>query len=145
MNHDAWNRTWRPHPMSVHVLRLQPGRDLKRALDELAESERIRAGIVLTCVGSLKRAVLRLADGIDVTELEQPFEILSLVGTVSEAGSHLHVGLADALGTTIGGHLKEGSIVHTTAEIAIGVIAGMRFEREPDAATGYRELVITEE
>ena len=43
---------------------------------------------------------------------------------------------------TIGGHLGEGSIVHTTAEIVIAGLRDHRFSREPDAATGYRELVV---
>jgi len=130
--------------MKVLVFRLEPGADLKGALDELARRHRIEAGVILTCVGSLQRATIRLAGG-DVTKTwKRRFEIVSLVGTISvSGGSHLHVGLADARGAALGGHLKEGSLIFTTAEIAVGVISGTRFSREPDPRTGYHELVVS--
>lgn len=137
-------RSWRPHPMQVHVVRLEPGQDLKASLDAFARAEAIDAGVVLTCVGSLSRAAVRFAAAAEPTVIEGKFEILSLVGTLSPDGSHLHVALADALGATIGGHLKEGSQVHTTAEIAIGVVEGLQFARRPDPRTGYAELTIGE-
>jgi predicted DNA-binding protein with PD1-like motif len=137
-------RTWFAHPMKVHVLRLGPGEDLRDALDGFAHAERIDAGAVLTCVGSLRRAALRFAGEDEVSVRDDRYEIVSLVGTVSAAGSHLHVSLCDAQGRTLGGHLAPGSQVHTTAEIALGVIEGLRFAREPDAETGYSELRIIE-
>ena len=43
--------------------------------------------------------------------------------------------------TCVGGHLKEGSIVHPTAEIVIGEDEGVIYARETDAKTGFTELV----
>ena len=51
--------------MRAIALRLRPGADLKGELLALATRERIRAGWVLTCVGSLSQARLRLAGGTD--------------------------------------------------------------------------------
>lgn len=42
-------------------------------------------------------------------------------------------------------HVKEGCIVHTTAEIVIGEIQNKIFVRELDKDTGFKELNIQEE
>jgi len=122
------------------AFRLAPGEDLRGALERRAAG--LPAACVLSCVGSLARARLRLAGGERVLEVEGPLEIVSLVGTLSPDGVHLHVSVADADGVVRGGHLLPGSLVYTTAEIVLGEPLDLRFAREPDAATGWRELVI---
>ncbi|MGI5865350.1 MAG: PPC domain-containing DNA-binding protein [Myxococcales bacterium] len=137
------NETSRAVPAKVVVLRIEPGADLKESLDELARRHAIEAGVVITCVGSLSRAVIRLATGTTTRTLRRKLEIVSLVGTLSaRGGSHLHVSLADTRGAVVGGHVKPGCIVFTTAEVAVGMLAGVQFEREQDERTGYRELVV---
>jgi predicted DNA-binding protein with PD1-like motif len=42
----------------------------------------------------------------------------------------------------IGGHLKEGSIVHTTVELVLAVDDSLRFSEENDPDTGFGELKI---
>ena len=42
----------------------------------------------------------------------------------------------------IGGHLLDGCIVNTTAEIVLLELPGVRFSGAFDVSTGYRELVI---
>ena len=42
----------------------------------------------------------------------------------------------------IGGHLKEGSIVYTTAEIVIGILPAVLYERAIDPTFGFKELMI---
>lgn len=133
-----------PQTMRVEVVRLTPGVDLRGSLAELVEARAIEAGLLLTCVGSLSRACLRLAGASEVRTYEGPFEIVSLVGTLAKAGLHLHLALADREGVVIGGHLMPGCIVHTTAELAIGICPGLRFARLDDPASGYKELVVTE-
>lgn len=129
-------------PMVVRALRLQPGDDLKKELSRFAREHKLGAGIVLTCVGSLSRAVLRLADQPAGTTFEGKHEIVSLVGTLSPDGDHLHLAISDATGRTLGGHLLEGSIVYTTAEIAVGELTGLSFARERDPRTTFGELVV---
>lgn len=124
------------------VLRLGPGDELSQKLQELVEREQIEAGFIMTCVGSLTQAQVRFADHPTPTKLEGKFEIVSLVGTVAKSGSHLHITLADEQGRTIGGHVKPGNLVYTTAEIVVGVVTDARFAREPDPKSGYNELVI---
>ena len=43
-----------------------------------------------------ERAALRLADGTTRQTFEGPLEIVSLAGTLSRHGLHLHVAVADA-------------------------------------------------
>lgn len=128
--------------MRTYALRLRPGQDLRRELESFAKARKLQAGLVLTAVGSLTKAALRLADQTETTEFEGKFEIVSLVGTLSPDGVHLHVSLSDKTGRTVGGHLVEGCTVYTTVELVIGELDGVRFTREQDAQTGYKELRI---
>ena len=125
------------------ALRLLPGQDLKNELDSLIEKKNIEAACVVTCVGSLTRAVLRFANQKLATELNGHFEIVSLTGTLSKHGSHCHIALSDKSGRTYGAHLLEGCEIYTTAEIVIGVLPTLRFSRSLDTRTGFPELEIT--
>ena len=127
-------------PMTVRALRLGPGADLKKALSRFARENGLRAGIVLTCVGSLTRVTLRLADQPEGTTFEGKHEIVSMVGTLSPDGDHLHLSVSDSSGRTVGGHLMDGSLVYTTAEIAVGEIQGLAFARVEDPRTHSEEL-----
>lgn len=109
------------------------------------QANRIPAGHIATCVGSLNRASLRLSDQSESRTWEKKFEIVSLVGTVGSGGVHLHISLSDGSGTTIGGHLVDGCVVYTTAEIVIVELDGLRFDREEDGRTGFKELQIRRE
>ena len=128
--------------MRVYALRLRPGQDLRQELEKFTKERGIKAGFVVTAVGSLQKASLRLADRSDATGFEGKFEIVSLVGTLTQDGVHLHASISDGMGRTVGGHLVEGCLVYTTAEIVIGEATGIEFRRETDKSTGYKELTI---
>ena len=129
--------------MNVVPLRLQPGADLRLALEAWMGKQHEQAGCVLSAVGSLSAVQLRLAGQQESTTITGDLEILSLSGTLSPDGVHLHVAVADSRGTAIGGHLCAGSRVRTTAELVIGLLPEWSFCRELDPATGYPELQIT--
>ena len=129
-------------PMETYAIRLEPGQDLKREITQLARERRIKAGCVVTCVGSLRLANLRFANRAEATPLEGKYEIVSLVGTFSDESAHLHLSISDSTGVTVGGHLMEGNLIYTTAELVIGVIPGLEFAREVDPTYGYPELVV---
>jgi len=131
--------------MKTFALRLHPGQDLKQSLVAFSREHNLRAGFILTCVGSLSRAGLRLAARPETTLYEDNFEIVSLTGTLCPDGSHLHISISDGRGVTLGGHLQNGNIVRTTAELVIGELEGVSFSRLPDPQTGYDELVVTEQ
>ncbi len=124
------------------TIRLSPGEDLKAQLEEYVKANNLKAGCIITCVGSLQRVVIRFANQSDLETISGKFEIVSLAGTLAESGSHLHIIISDSKGKTIGGHLKEGSIVYTTAEIVIGILPAVLYEREIDPTFGFKELVI---
>jgi predicted DNA-binding protein with PD1-like motif len=131
--------------IKVYALRLRPGQDLRKELERFTKERGLRAGFIITTVGSLQRAGLRLADKSEATSFEGKFEIVSLVGTLAQDGVHLHISISDGTGRTIGGHLVEGCQIYTTAEIVIGEASGMVFSRETDKATGYKELTIRQQ
>jgi hypothetical protein len=125
---------------TFHVIRLTPGEDLRVALAGYVQGRGIKAAAIVSAVGSLREAALRLADQKDATHYAGKYEIVSLSGTFSPDGPHLHIAIADSEGRTIGGHVVEGCIIYTTAEIVIAELTDVRFSREEDPQTGYREL-----
>ena len=131
-----------PSPMQVYALRLGPGEDLRTALQKFTAEKKLDAACIVTCVGSLQKTVLRLANQDHHTTFEGKREIVSLVGTLAVTGSHLHLSVSDSTGVTLGGHLVEGCQVYTTAEIVIGILPAYRFTREPDPKSGYQELKV---
>ena len=128
--------------LKTYALRLRPGDDLRQQLTAFAQQNHMLAGTMITCVGSLTVATLRLANQESATVYKGHFEIVSLVGTLSTNGSHLHLAVADSTGRTIGGHLLDGCRVYTTAEIVLGELPQLEFRRETDATFGYQELVV---
>ncbi len=72
------------------------------------------------------------------------FEIVSITGTVSIHGSHLHISVSDGDGKTIGGHLESGCKIYTTAEIVLAVFEDVVYKREFAEDSGYEELVVYE-
>jgi predicted DNA-binding protein with PD1-like motif len=131
-------------PMQTVALRLAPEVDLKTALLEYCAAHRIEAACVLAAVGSLQDASMRFAGRKGACHSEGKLEIVSLSGTLSRHGCHLHIAVADGRGRVSGGHLMEGCRIRTTAEIVLGLMPGICFERRHDAATGHRELHIRE-
>lgn len=128
--------------MEAIAFRLSPGQDLLVELERAVELHGLRAACVLTCVGSLTTAVIRFANREETETMHGHFEIVSLTGVLSVDGAHCHVAISDGEGRTIGGHLMEGCLVYTTAEIVIGSLPGTRFLRTFDPQTGYPELEV---
>ena len=128
--------------MQIHTCRLLPNTDLKNQILNLCAEKNISAGVILSSVGSLKIANLRLSDQKTGTAFQGPFEILALNGTLAKNGVHLHICISDSTGKTIGGHLLDGCLIHTTCELVIGEIRSTTFIRELDPQTNYMELKI---
>ena len=128
----------------VYVFRLKPGEDLRRSIDAMVKEKNITAGWINTCVGSLTDYTIRFANQQDGIHGSGYFEIVSLTGTVSVSGSHLHISISDSTGKTIGGHLLEGCKIYTTAEIVIGFSTAYEFKRRKDGTTEWEELQVNE-
>ncbi len=128
--------------IKIHALRLKPNQDLKQEIEAFVKKENIEAGWIMTCVGSLTQANLRYANQPEGTKSKGHFEIVSLVGTVSVNGSHVHLSISDSLGATKGGHLLNENLIYTTAEIVIGESKNHIFTREKDGSTPWEELQV---
>ena len=128
--------------MQNYTFRLKSGQDLFDSIDEFVKGKRIEAGCILSSVGSLTHATLRLANREVHSEYNGYFEIVSITGTVSIYGSHLHISISDGDGQTIGGHLVSGCRVYTTAEVVLAEFEGIVYKREFTEDSGYEELVV---
>ncbi|HSW19547.1 MAG TPA: PPC domain-containing DNA-binding protein [Ramlibacter sp.] len=125
------------------VLRLEPGADIRQAIEMQCQSCLPGGGFVLCAIGSLLHPVLRLAGRDALTRYDGPFEILTLSGSVATEGAHLHVSISSAQGEVFGGHVAYGNHVRTTAEVLIVALESWQLSRRHDAATGFAELVAT--
>jgi predicted DNA-binding protein with PD1-like motif len=129
--------------MKTYTFRLKPGYDLFDSIEAFAVDKKIKAGCVLSAVGSLTHATLRLANREFYNEYEGHFEIVSMTGTVAISGSHIHISISDGGGVTIGGHLVSGCKIYTTAEIVLAVFEDVVYARELlENDSGYEELVV---
>ncbi|KAL0023036.1 hypothetical protein WJX79_002817 [Trebouxia sp. C0005] len=102
--------------MKTYAFRLHPHQDLMEEIVAFGKENHIRAGVLLTCVGSLEQVTLR--------------------------GEHIHLSVSDGQGQTTGGHLLPGNKVYTTAEIVVGALDNLEFERVMDPTYGYAELAV---
>lgn len=130
--------------ITTYAFRLKPGDDLKAGIEKLIKENNIRAGWIATCVGSLTDYTIRFANQAEGTKGSGHFEIVSLVGTVSINGSHIHISISDSTGNTTGGHLMSGCKIYTTAEIVIQASDKFEFTREKDGSTPWEELQVKE-
>lgn len=126
----------------MHIFRLTKGMDLKKSIVKYCKENNIKAGIICACVGCCYEIYFRLAGGKDFYHKIGDHEIVSMTGTISEDGVHIHVSFADIEGNVVGGHLSDGCYVGSTAEIAIIELEEYKLTREFDEETGYKELVI---
>ena len=125
-----------------YAFRLKPGQDLKQEIKKIVTEKQIKAGWVSTCAGSLTNYNIRFANQPEGSTGSGHFEIVSLTETVSINGSHLHISISDNAGKTIGGHLMDGCIVYTTAEIVMLSSDDFEFKREQDGSTPWMELQV---
>ena len=102
-------------------LKLAPGSDLRLSLEELAKRDGI-SGFVLGVVGNLTKASFQCPGQAEPTVLAGDLEIITLNGTFSPEGVHLHLSLSDGACQVWGGHLEPGTIVQKGVDLLIGVL-----------------------
>ena len=102
-------------------LKLAPGSDLRLNLEELAQRDGI-SGFVLGVVGNLTKASFQCPGQAEPTVLEGDLEVITLNGTFSPEGVHLHLSLSDGACQVWGGHLEPGTIVQKGVDLLIGVL-----------------------
>jgi predicted DNA-binding protein with PD1-like motif len=127
--------------MEYICARLRRGDDLRERIEALAREHHLKAGAVVSAVGCVSRARIRDAGGVDIRDIGEDCEIVSLTGTVSEARCHLHLSLARRDLSVLGGHLSYGCVINTTCELVIARLDGWEFGVEQDGETGYDEIL----
>ena len=127
----------------AHAFRLKPGDDLFNSIKEYVNENKIKAGFIMSCVGSLQAINIRLANADKFLVRKEHYEIVSLVGCVScNNRFHLHISISDSEGNTKGGHLKDNNIVYTTAEIVVGELPELNFSEVNNPGEDWPELQI---
>ena len=126
--------------------RLKPYEDLRGGIEHIVKVHNIKAGCILSIVGGLRNAKLRMAGSTPETqtirEWNESFEIVSGTGTISPDGLHIHVSLSDRTGNVIGGHLRAGCVIALTAEVVLLAFDDIQYAREMDTETGFPELIV---
>jgi predicted DNA-binding protein with PD1-like motif len=129
--------------------RISPQQEIKTFLESCLNEKKIKGGAIVSCVGSTSSLVLRLANaapGIDIKDcsltISKPMEIVSLSGTLSLDGCHIHISVSDENGNVFGGHLVS-ALVHTTCEVVI--VELNQLSRVFDSRTGFKELTVLPE
>ncbi|MEC8732342.1 MAG: DUF296 domain-containing protein [Cyanobacteriota bacterium] len=124
-------------------LKLAPGSDLRLSLEELAQRDSI-SGFVLGVVGNLTKASFQCPGQAEPTVLEGDLEVITLNGTFSPEGVHLHLSLSDGACQVWGGHLEPGTIVQKGVDLLIGVLEQRegRPARQTAAATPRIEIAV---
>jgi uncharacterized protein len=120
--------------------RFTKGQDLRVEIEKVISENNIKAGVIVSAVGSLEPVVLRMAGAKEVKKWEGEFEIVSITGTISVNGHHIHLSASDKEGKVVGGHLKPGCIVRTTVEFVVLVFDDIEYKRTPDSKSGFDEL-----
>ncbi len=131
--------------LQTHAFRLKPGSDLKKSIQSFVSDHKITAGWLSTCAGSLTDYQIRFANQPEGSRGKGHFEIVSLSGTLSVNGCHIHICISDSTGKTIGGHLMDSCIIYTTAEIVLQSTDEFIFKREKDGTTAWEELQVIKE
>src|SRR5262249_22948830 len=128
------------------AVRLRQGQDLKASIEEVVAELKLTSATVISAVGSLSHAHLRMAGALpdkqDIRDYEGHYEIVSLIGNLGQGRTHVHLAMSNDEGQVIGGHLKEGTLVHTTVELVLMADDQLYFTEATDKATGFGVLQI---
>lgn len=130
--------------MKEHVIKLMPGDELLRSIENYCYKHDIEAGYIGTCVGSLSQVCFRKGYTRTKLTLKGPFEIVSMEGTVSKGGLHIHASVSDDDFKVRGGHLVSNTFVQSTAEIVIVELENYELSRSRDLGSQYKSLKIIE-
>ena len=106
--------------METLPLELNPGQDVHLALAELAVQQQL-SGFVLGVVGNLSQATFSCPGHQQPTRMSGVLEVITLNGTFSPSGVHLHLSLSDGACQVWGGHLEPGTVVLKGAQLLLGL------------------------
>ena len=113
-------------------LKLSPGSDVRLSLEQLAVEQQL-SGFVLGVVGNLTRAAFQCPGQSQPTVLEGDLEVITLNGTFSPEGVHLHLSLSDGACQVWGGHLEPGTVVQKGVDLLLGLPDALQALPNPEA------------
>ena len=140
----------------VVQFRARRGAALLTAMEEVVQSEGIRAGVIISGLGALEKAVFRnlrhFPAQFPVTprdrlylEISRPMELVSLTGWIaprSNGGTEIHTHFSASLVenetvVTMGGHLTHETICGIKVVVALLEVApeGISAREDPDTQT----------
>ena len=111
----------------VILVRIASGEDILLGLRQAVANHGIKNGLILTGFGSASRSHFHVVMSNELPPKEsypqsiQPLDICSFSGYVIDGRVHCHVDFSDER-NGFGGHLEEGTLALTFANIAIGEI-----------------------
>jgi len=128
-------------------IRLFPGEDIYRELEQVCQKHGVGTAVVLSGVGQLKQFELGyFKEKGDYTPegFEKPHELLSLTRSISnqegEHSFHPHAVLGNKEKSVVGGHLIKG-IVEVTTEIVL-LKTSVKFKRKLEESTGLQGMYL---
>ena len=120
----------------LFFVRIEADEDLLRCLEEVVTSKGIENAVVVTAIGSLKKAVLvnpgslTKPPEIGRKEWDGPFEIVSLTGALGQNHAHggkkghIHICLSKHDGPTVGGSLDYGNLAFYPIDVCLHAYQG---------------------
>jgi predicted DNA-binding protein with PD1-like motif len=139
--------------------RIKPDSDLLLAIAEALNAAGIRAGVFVSGLGALKKAIFRnlkvFPKKYPVTpedrlylEVQTPMELVSLTGWIApraDGGTEIHAHFAastvqNETVVTLGGHLTEGTICGIKVAVAVLVIDEEGVSADQDPATNSVDI-----
>ena len=135
------------HLGRVLAIRLRPGTDVLKGLEEACNRSGINSGVILSAIGSLDGVAY--CNPVELPEKKAGYgygEVLHLTGPIEltngsgiichdaegNTNLHVHMALSDRYGKAHGGHLVEGTKVLLTVDVIIAEIEGMVMGRQFD-------------
>jgi len=121
----------------IVVVSCKKGEDLLQCLEEAIEKHNIKNGTILTGYGTLDKSITHMVTttGFPVhehfEEKEEPLEVLSISGIISNGSLHAHIVTSDT-DQAYGGHLEPGCRTLYLCEIVIGIFGGIELSRKSD-------------
>lgn len=149
------------HLQRVVQFRVKPDAVLLDAIEEALRVEQIRAGVIVSGLGALKKAVFRnlkhFPRSFPVTpedrlylEVDKPMELVSLTGWIapkSGGGTEVHAHFAASLVEgdsviTMGGHLTRETLCGIKVVVAVLAVAPEEVRAATDPATRTADIFL---
>jgi predicted DNA-binding protein with PD1-like motif len=115
----------------LFFVRIEADEDLLGSLEEVVTSKGYENAVIVTAIGSLKKAVLvnpgssTKPPQMGKKELDGPFEIVSLTGMVGKnhghggKKGHIHICLSSHEGPVVGGSLDYGNLAFYPIDVCM--------------------------